>query len=57
MNKAMEIRAEENAKNTATIADAQAAQTAVAQALTVLKDFYEKAGEATAFAQQTTRDL
>merc|ERR1719262_895833 len=28
------------------------AQTAVAQALTVLKEFYAKAGKATAFAQQ-----
>merc|ERR1712007_412108 len=40
------------AKNTETIADAQEAQTAVAQALTVLKEFYAKAGEATAFVQQ-----
>jgi len=38
-------------KNKATTADAKAAQTAVAQALTVLKDFYEKAAEATSFAQ------
>jgi hypothetical protein len=50
--KATSIRETEKAKNTQTIADAQAAQTAVAQALTVLKDFYEKAGEATAFAQR-----
>merc|ERR1719486_1557051 len=46
------IREAEKAKNTQTISDAQAAQVAVAQALTVLKDFYEKAGEATAFVQQ-----
>jgi len=46
------LRNEEKAKNKATTADAAAAQTAVAQALTVLKDFYEKAAEATAFAQQ-----
>merc|ERR1711912_129508 len=45
-------RNEEKAKNTETIADAQEAQTAVAQALTVLKEFYAKAGEATAFVQQ-----
>merc|ERR1719223_1012828 len=32
--------------------DAQEAQTAVAQALTVLKEFYAKAGDATAFLQQ-----
>merc|ERR1719482_2545625 len=45
--KATKIREEEKAKNTETIADAQEAQTAVQQALSVLKDFYEKAGEAT----------
>merc|ERR1719182_1267903 len=39
-------------KNTETIKDAQEAQTAVAQALTVLKEFYAKAGEATALIQQ-----
>ena len=32
--------------------DSQDAQTAVAQALTLLKEFYAKAGEATAFLQQ-----
>ncbi|CAK0887735.1 unnamed protein product, partial [Prorocentrum cordatum] len=35
-----------------TIADAQEAQTAVAQALTVLREFYKKAGEATALLQE-----
>merc|ERR1712190_335103 len=35
-----------------TIADLEEAQTAVAQALTVLKEFYAKAGEATALLQQ-----
>jgi cell division septum initiation protein DivIVA len=50
--KATKIREEEKAKNTETIADAQEAQTAVQQALSVLKDFYEKAGEATALLQQ-----
>merc|ERR1712048_978760 len=50
--KATKLRQEEKAKNTETIADAQEAQTAVAQALTVLKEFYAKAGEATAFLQQ-----
>merc|ERR1739848_341817 len=40
------------AKNTVTIKDAQDAQTAVAQALSVLKDFYAKAAEATSFVQQ-----
>merc|ERR1719387_3177770 len=41
MAKATTIREEE--KNAETVKDAQAAQTAVAQALAVLKDFYDKA--------------
>merc|ERR1719263_146383 len=52
MAKYTNLRNEEKAKNKATTADAKAAQTAVAQALTVLKDFYEKAAEATAFTQK-----
>jgi len=52
MAKATTLRQEEKAKNTITIDDSQKAQTAVAQALTVLKEFYEKAGEATALLQQ-----
>jgi len=52
MAKATKLRQEEKAKNTETIADSQEAQTAVAQALTVLKEFYAKAAEATAFLQQ-----
>jgi len=50
--KATEIREAEKAKNTETISDAQAAQEAVSQALAVLRDFYEKAGKATALVQQ-----
>jgi len=50
--KATEIREQEKAKNIATVEDAKAAQTAVAQALAVLKEFYEKAGDATALVQQ-----
>merc|ERR1719388_222126 len=46
--KATAIREAEKAKNQETISDAQEAQTAVSQALTVLKEFYAKAGEATA---------
>merc|ERR1719392_310286 len=46
------MRQEEKATNMVTIKDAQEAQTAVAQALTVLKEFYSKAGEATALVQQ-----
>merc|ERR1719359_1725034 len=51
MAKATKLRQEEKAKNTETISDAEAAQTAVAQALTVLKEFYAKAGDATALLQ------
>jgi len=53
MAKATKLRAEEKAKNQETIKDAGEAQTAVAQALTVLKEFYAKAGDATALIQQT----
>merc|ERR1719361_394529 len=52
MAKATTIRQEEKETNEKTIKDAQEAQTAVAQALTVLKEFYAKAGEATALLQQ-----
>jgi len=52
MAEATQIREEEKAKNAETIKDAQDAQTAVAQALTVLKEFYAKAAEATALLQQ-----
>jgi prefoldin subunit 5 len=52
MATATKLRTEEKAKNTETIADSQEAQTAVAQALTVLKEFYAKAAEATALLQQ-----
>merc|ERR1719379_2175220 len=50
--KATKMREEEKAKNAATLKDAMEAQTAVAQALTVLKEFYAKAAEATALVQQ-----
>merc|ERR1711924_540055 len=49
---ATSVREEEKAKNTVTIKDAQDAQTAVAQALSVLKDFYAKAADATSFVQE-----
>jgi len=52
MAKATKLRQQEKATNTETISDAQEAQTAVAQALTVLKEFYAKAAEATAFVQK-----
>ena len=46
--KATTIRQEEKATNTETIKDVQDAQTEVAQALTISKEFYAKAGKATA---------
>merc|ERR1712187_633167 len=50
--KATKLREEEKEKNQVTVDDAQEAQTAVAQALTVLKEFYAKAAKATAFVQK-----
>jgi len=52
MAQSTKMRQEEKATNAATIKDAQEAQTAVAQALVVLKEFYAKAGEATALVQR-----
>merc|ERR1712100_854234 len=52
MAKATTLRQEEKATNEETIKDSEEAQTAVAQALTVLKEFYAKAAEATALLQQ-----
>jgi cell division septum initiation protein DivIVA len=52
MEEATELRKKEKEKNLQTIKDAQEAQTAVAQALVVLKEFYAKAAEATALVQQ-----
>jgi len=57
MAKATEIRQAEKATNTQTISDAGEAQTAVAQALTVLKEFYAKAGDATALLQQPAPEI
>jgi len=54
--KATEIRNEEKAKNTATIADAKQAIEAVSQATKVLKEFYEKASSATALMQRGPAD-
>jgi len=51
MAEATKLRQGEKDENTATVTDAQQAQTAVATALSVLKEFYEKAAEATAFVQ------
>merc|ERR1719330_1886101 len=52
MAKATKLRQEEKAKNEKTVADAKEAQQAVARALTVLNEFYAKAGEATALLQR-----
>jgi len=57
MSEATELRHEEKANNTVTIADAKAAQAAVDQALKVLQDFYEKAGKATALTQLSSQGL
>eukprot|EP00747_Dinoflagellata_sp_TGD_P152866 gnl/TRDRNA2_/TRDRNA2_177345_c2_seq6.p1 gnl/TRDRNA2_/TRDRNA2_177345_c2~~gnl/TRDRNA2_/TRDRNA2_177345_c2_seq6.p1 ORF type:complete len:264 (+),score=94.81 gnl/TRDRNA2_/TRDRNA2_177345_c2_seq6:38-793(+) len=51
MSEATDLRAAEKAKNADTISDAKAAENAVAKATKVLKDFYEKAGQATGFLQ------
>jgi hypothetical protein len=52
MVEATKIRTAESAKNAETVSDSQEAQTAVAQALTVLREFYAKAAESTALVQQ-----
>jgi len=49
-------RQAESAKNKETVKDAQEAQTAVSQALAVLKEFYAKAATATALVQQPESD-
>jgi len=52
MSTSTKQRQSEKAENTETIKDASDAQTAVAQALVVLKEFYAKAAEATSFVQR-----
>jgi hypothetical protein len=52
MVSATDIRLAEKDKNKETIEDAKDAQTAVGQAISVLKDFYAKAATATALVQQ-----
>jgi len=53
MAKATAIRTEAKATNEETIAEAKAAQTALEQAMAVVKDFYAKSAQATALTQQT----
>merc|ERR1719424_2369196 len=57
MAKSTEMRQQEKADNTNTIKDASDAQTAVAQALVVLKEFYAKAAESTALVQVGAPDI
>jgi len=52
VTKATEIRLKEKSTNAQTVADAKEAQVAVANALNVLKEFYAKAGQATALVQE-----
>jgi len=47
-----QLRQEEKAANDATLSDAREAQTALAQAIVVLQEFYATAAEATALVQQ-----
>merc|ERR1719215_1940969 len=56
MKEATELREQEKEKNTKVIADSKEAQTAVAQALSVLREFYDKAGEATAMLQEKEKN-
>merc|ERR1719335_2055141 len=51
MAEATELREAEKAKNAQTIAEAKDAQEAVTAAIAVLKEFYERAGKATALLQ------
>merc|ERR1719253_161379 len=53
MAEATETRTEAKATNEATIADSKAAQTAVENAMAVLKDFYAKSAQATVLSQQS----
>lgn len=57
MTKATELRQAEKEKNTNTISDAKQAEIAVAKALVVLKEFYAKAGDATALVQQPLPEI
>jgi len=56
MAKESEERSEAKATNAETVKEAKAAQVAVEEAMAVLKDFYAKSAEATAFAQQPAAD-
>jgi len=49
--KETQLRADEKATNERTLSDAQEAQTAIGQAVTVLKEFYQQAAESASFVQ------
>lgn len=53
MNDATKVRTDEKAVNTQTIADSKAAQEAIDTALTILRDFYDKAKSQMATTSQT----
>jgi len=55
ISEATDLRGAEKSKNIKTIEDAKAAAQACKAAMQVLKDFYDKAGEATAFFQVKQR--
>jgi chromosome segregation ATPase len=55
MGEATEDRLASKTKNEQTVKEAQEAQTAVEAATAVLKDYYAKAGEATALAQESSQ--
>jgi len=57
MEEASQLRADEKAKNAATVEDAKKALSAVDAATAVLKDFYAKAGTATALLQVSAPGL
>jgi len=57
MASATDLREKEAAKNKIAVADAKEAQAAVAEALTVLKEFYAKATGATSFVQSSSATL
>jgi len=56
MARATEERNEEKAENAQTVKDAEEAQSAVKNALAIIKDFYESAAGATSLAQGVTED-
>eukprot|EP00397_Hematodinium_sp_SG-2012_P020951 GEMP01021616.1.p1 GENE.GEMP01021616.1~~GEMP01021616.1.p1 ORF type:complete len:684 (+),score=216.20 GEMP01021616.1:89-2053(+) len=56
VDEATKNRNEENVKNTQSVADAKEAQVAVSRALTILREFYDKAAAATSLVQGPAED-